>query len=935
MRVQMAMLSVFHYFSRFCVNIERLCFVHEQIINEMVDQCQRLTGNENVHFFYYRTKPRRVHSNGRTKAKVAYYGVSSVYTHFLPVKIQSIEFGKLGYQKKKMSNTQCREMVWLIQYCTQLIERNHLQSQAASIISVVEAQRECDTVPLVIATISHIIKATLRCEHVALFKADPNSKLIIQIYPFKARISSLSAGLLGHVVRTKRFVVYNSEEEKTKQGVEHLNLEKAVNREHESAIFVPVLDDENRTHGIILAMNRLQDVPFAFLDIDMLQLVAIELSALLEKSATKILLDDAINCMDDSTLSLLEYYRSANASVCSISDSEQQSPQRENPPSFQIEYGDDYREVLASTNTDAFEQDQAQPREKLKHESKFRKARLLRALNRKSEITNLFTKRLQQLSRNANPSENQSYDDDNGLGSINTITEDGTVTVALQRAATLTTVLQRAVSMPQLDSAQDTKISHVQFRNAEKELAPCSQSLGATSVINAESVALALVKPQKKSAQSKKQRRKSSVDLKEIQKLRSRIAAPVAKALGEILSLQFDPFNHSPEELGELAISIFMDLDLIQRIPGLTLASGLFESFIKNIFLLYRNTNPYHNVYHGFSVLSFSYSFVKRTDLLGKFPALDVFALLVSALCHDVDHPGNTNAFEIATDSELAQKHNDQSVLENHHCNVTFSVMRKKDCDFLIGFSNTDRRRFRKIVIQSILATDMSHHFELCSTLDQIDKGQFHQNLMKQEKTDKFKQIICNVFVHTADLTAPVQPLVIALKWGKRVCQEFTNQVQKEEELGLESLPMMQGLEQKENFLKSQQGFYKFVLRPLFKSVSRLWPDLNDLYLQLLNNEQYITDELDRIQGSSKPKLQQMSSTKSYDSACVRDTSLRRSSEICISANSGRRSSAVSAHHGVCLKRSSTRLATKSQIKKIFDEQEFKPEFAKPLVLSS
>lgn len=42
----------------------------------------------------------------------------------------------------------------------------------------------------------------------------------------------------------------------------------------------------------------------------------------------------------------------------------------------------------------------------------------------------------------------------------------------------------------------------------------------------------------------------------------------------------------------------------------------------------------------------------------------DVLALMIASLCHDVDHPGNTNSFEINTSSELALIHNDLSVLE-------------------------------------------------------------------------------------------------------------------------------------------------------------------------------------------------------------------------------------------------------------------------------
>ena len=42
---------------------------------------------------------------------------------------------------------------------------------------------------------------------------------------------------------------------------------------------------------------------------------------------------------------------------------------------------------------------------------------------------------------------------------------------------------------------------------------------------------------------------------------------------------------------------------------------------------------------------------------------IENFALILSGFCHDVDHTGRTNAFEISKQSKLAQKYNDESVL--------------------------------------------------------------------------------------------------------------------------------------------------------------------------------------------------------------------------------------------------------------------------------
>ena len=44
---------------------------------------------------------------------------------------------------------------------------------------------------------------------------------------------------------------------------------------------------------------------------------------------------------------------------------------------------------------------------------------------------------------------------------------------------------------------------------------------------------------------------------------------------------------------------------------------------------------------------------------------------------------GHTNSFHIQTQTPLAQRYNDMSVMENHHCALTFAILAKRDCAIL------------------------------------------------------------------------------------------------------------------------------------------------------------------------------------------------------------------------------------------------------------
>ena len=695
---------------------------NHHIITTLVKECKTLANSNHFEFIYCRTVP----AQNSPDSSVTPPDLSK-YNGALMISIQGIPIGSLHFDERKLSDFRRKSMIGLVMYAMQIMERNYLRQQAASVISVVGAQKRCKSIPAILAAISRFIQDSLRCESVSLFRVDPSARKIVQLHPNRTTILSFDGGILGHVVKTKeQFIVYNNEGEKQDSGVGSLRFETVGSDDVESALCVPIMNSAvDEIVGLILAVNKGDGAPFCHLDVDLLQILSVEIGDILESFATKIklTLDDEVHEDNTSASSLLHYYRKLEAAS-----------------------------------------------------SKERYA--VKVVTKKGSVADLFKRKM--------------------LGSSNTATVD-------------------CDEQKQKDSG-DAELSSIVVKNGD----------GAS-----DHEIYAFLRKAMKSVSSE---------------LSLVSNTTVSTALGQIQEIAFDPFEHTPSDLGAIALAMFVDLDLIET---LEVEPVPFSLFIKEIMGLYHDSNPYHNVYHGFSVLSFSYSFIKKTDLRSKFPALDLFAMLISALCHDVDHPGNTNAFEIATNSELARQHNDKSVLENHHCYVTFRTMQKAECNFLADFSNGDRKRLRKIVIQSIMATDMAQHFALCSTLDQIEKDQLRLNMVKQEKTDKFTQMICNVFVHAADITAPAQPLIIALKWGDRIALEFTNQVHKEEELGLESLAMMQGLDDRESFMKSQRGFYRFVLQPMFKTMARLWPDLNFVYQQLVKNGQYISDEADRLERES------------------------------------------------------------------------------------
>jgi high affinity cAMP-specific and IBMX-insensitive 3',5'-cyclic phosphodiesterase 8 len=92
---------------------------------------------------------------------------------------------------------------------------------------------------------------------------------------------------------------------------------------------------------------------------------------------------------------------------------------------------------------------------------------------------------------------------------------------------------------------------------------------------------------------------------------------------------------------------------------------------------------------------------------------LDEATALIASAAHDIDHPGRSSAFLCNSDDKLAILYNDICVLESHHASTTFrlTLMDEK----INIFKNLDRKMYqhiRSIIIDMILATEMTRHFE-------------------------------------------------------------------------------------------------------------------------------------------------------------------------------------------------------------------------------
>ena len=72
---------------------------------------------------------------------------------------------------------------------------------------------------------------------------------------------------------------------------------------------------------------------------------------------------------------------------------------------------------------------------------------------------------------------------------------------------------------------------------------------------------------------------------------------------------------------------------------------------------------------------------------------------------------------------EMSILYNDQRVLENHHLAKAWELLLKPENNFLKNFDKKEFLKIRKLIIELVLATDLSQHNQLLSSFkDKVNK---------------------------------------------------------------------------------------------------------------------------------------------------------------------------------------------------------------------
>ncbi|EGR27193.1 hypothetical protein IMG5_200380 [Ichthyophthirius multifiliis] len=294
---------------------------------------------------------------------------------------------------------------------------------------------------------------------------------------------------------------------------------------------------------------------------------------------------------------------------------------------------------------------------------------------------------------------------------------------------------------------------------------------------------------------------------------------------------------------------IWCMFDLKGYVKQMNIEKDVFYKFMHQCIKEYdKNNNPFHNFQHALAVSHAIFYFLNQKLLDQYLDTIEQFTLLFSAMGHDVSHTGHTNTFEIATQSKIAIKYNDESVLENHHASSLFKLLYQNN--FLVNLTAEETQNMRKFCISNILSTDMKKHKDLTQAFE-IKLACASQERIDLIKNEADKKLMCGFVVHVADLTGPTKINDLSKEWSFRICREFTQQVEEEKKLGIPVTPYLLGLDQLEIIAKQESNFSKVIVLPLYNVFIKF---VGEEYKFMITNCENNIKEWEKIQIQEKIK---------------------------------------------------------------------------------
>nr|BAA34307.1 EFPDE1 [Ephydatia fluviatilis] len=296
----------------------------------------------------------------------------------------------------------------------------------------------------------------------------------------------------------------------------------------------------------------------------------------------------------------------------------------------------------------------------------------------------------------------------------------------------------------------------------------------------------------------------------------SSIVQQYPPGVNELFAEQMDSWNFnilhaeqlcSNAPLRHIGHELFRKHDLTKKYKILP---SCLDAFLAKVEAGYQlHGNPYHNSTHAADVLQTVHYLISSTGLEHWISSLEVLAILLAATVHDLEHTGTTNTFHIQSYTDYALLYNDRAVLENFHLNRAFTLLKEDELNILKNLKLEDFRLVRSLVVEMVLATDMSSHSDQLKHMRQLISS---PDVIVQIEKGRSK-VLC-LLLHMADISHPGKEWETHQEFSSRLVEEFFRQGDQEMQLGRTCSPLCN--RNTTSVPECQLGFIDYIVSPSF-----------------------------------------------------------------------------------------------------------------------
>uniref|UniRef100_A0A3B5Q754 Phosphodiesterase n=1 Tax=Xiphophorus maculatus TaxID=8083 RepID=A0A3B5Q754_XIPMA len=241
---------------------------------------------------------------------------------------------------------------------------------------------------------------------------------------------------------------------------------------------------------------------------------------------------------------------------------------------------------------------------------------------------------------------------------------------------------------------------------------------------------------------------------------------PSAESLN-ILDFHFSDFGLPEDATTQATVRMFLDLNLVQ---DFNIDYKSLCQWVLTVRRGYRSHLPYHNWSHALSTAQSMFAM-----LMKNLSRLEILALMIATLNHDIDHRGVSNSYIERSQQPLAQLYGHSS-LENHHYNLCIFIMNNTGSQILSNLSDEDHRSVLHMIKRAVLATNLNIY---------IRRGEFFSLAEKSRvnwRSEKQRDLLRSMLMTASDLSAITKPWPEQKRIANLVAMEFFAQGDKERE---------------------------------------------------------------------------------------------------------------------------------------------------------